>query len=174
MKKPLLTGIAALFLATGATQAADLPAEMLGPWCYQYSYQFPNDQGAFHLWRFWNGHHIKDVDDCANRGGLNFRSDGYDYARFGPGYSCQFTAIEFLRHGKPEDRLHPSIETMPPMMTDASPSDVFIVRATCKTDPAVITEREEGEGPTDEDTWTESFEIRTANDWLRIEEINEG
>ena len=35
MKKLLLTGIAALFLATGVAHAADqLPEYMLGRWCY--------------------------------------------------------------------------------------------------------------------------------------------
>jgi hypothetical protein len=33
MKKLLLSGIAALFLATGAAHADTLPKEMLGNWC---------------------------------------------------------------------------------------------------------------------------------------------
>jgi hypothetical protein len=165
MKKLLLSGVAALFLATGVVpaRAADLPAEMLGPWCYQYSYQFPNDEEAFHLWRFWSGHHIKDVEECANRGGLNFRSDGYDYARFGPRYSCQFTAIEFLRHGKPEDRLDPVFETMSPMMTDARLAMSLLSAQHAKQTPLLF----RGRRRTDEDTWIESFEIRAANDWVK-------
>jgi hypothetical protein len=34
MKKLLLTGIAALFLATGAARAAEIPKQYRGTWCY--------------------------------------------------------------------------------------------------------------------------------------------
>ena len=159
-------------LALRPAQAADLPAEMLGPWCGQWSYQFPNDEDAYHWWRIEESSRIKDVEACGNRGGIHIRKDGYDYARFGPQASCEFTAVEFRRHGKPEDRLVPvnGIEgtIQSEMMTDAPPSDVFIVRATCKKDPNA------GWTMPDENTWNESFEIQTANDWLRTEEIDEG
>ena len=144
---------------------------MLGPWCGQYSYNFPNDRGAYHWWRVYNGDgfHVKDVEDCANRGGIHIRKDGYDYDRFGPQATCQFTAVEFRRHGKPEDRLvaswgsHEETEKK-----DAPPSDVFMIRATCKRNPAA------GWTIPDQDEWTESFEIQTSNDWLRFEEKDEG
>src|SRR5947208_5753939 len=32
-----------------------------------------------------------------------------DYYRFGPQGSCQFTAIEFRRHGQPEDHIRPRV-----------------------------------------------------------------
>jgi len=159
-------GLILVFMALRPAQATDLPAEMLGPWCGQYGGQFPNDEQASHWWRVYDGTRIKDVEECGNRGGIHVRKDGYDYARFGPQASCEFTAIEFRRHGKSEDRL--VSETRPEMMTDAPPSDVFIVRATCKKDPNA------GWTMPDEDTWNESFEIQTANDWLRTEEIEEG
>jgi hypothetical protein len=97
------------------------------------------------------------------------RKDGYDYVRFGPQAHCQFTAVEFRRHGKDADRLVPEDgkRTMSERKTDAPPSDVFIVRATCERDPA-------GHWNNDEDTWTESFEIQTSNDWLRFEDVDEG
>jgi hypothetical protein len=46
--RALLAGVAALSLlnAAGAqtfTTKAELPDEMLGAWCGQWSYQFPND-----------------------------------------------------------------------------------------------------------------------------------
>jgi hypothetical protein len=163
-----LTVIAALvFMALRPAHAAELPAEMLGPWCGQYSYNFPDDQEAMHWWR------IDDVEGCGNRGGILVRKDGYDYARFGPQASCQFTAVEFRRHGKSTDRLNANwgqdTRTMEEERRDAPPpSDVFLIRATCKRNPAA------GWTMPEQDEWTESFEIQTSNNWLRFEEKGEG
>src|SRR5262249_8861598 len=110
MKTARLTIIAALvFMALRPAAAADLPDEILGPWCGRYSYNFPDKDGD-HWWHLIRGERIKDVDPCANRGGIHIRKDGYDYDRFGPQSSCEFTSIEFRRHGKPEDRLIPTQE----------------------------------------------------------------
>ena len=76
MKKVLLASIAALSLlyAAGAQTSAtraELPDAMLGSWCGQWGWQFPDDN-ADHWWR------TEDYEkDCGNRGGLRIRKDGY-------------------------------------------------------------------------------------------------
>jgi hypothetical protein len=166
----LFIAIFLVFMALRPVHAAHLPAEMLGPWCHSWGYQFPNDREADHWWRIYINYddggtgRVRDADECGNRGGINVRKDGYDYVRFGPRFSCEFTAIEFRRHGKPEDRLAPENgngEIESDMMTNAPPSDVLTIRATCKTNAQ------------DNETWNESFDIQTANDWLRTE-VDEG
>src|SRR5262249_25878149 len=95
MKKLLLTSIAVLFLATGIATAqspkVELPDAMLGAWCGQYSYHFTDERDAEHWWR------TEDGDDCANRGSIHVRRDGWDYDRFGPQGSCQFVSVQFLK-----------------------------------------------------------------------------
>jgi len=41
---------------------------MLGAWCGQWGWQFPDDDTE-HWWR------TDDVEDCANRGGVRIRKD---------------------------------------------------------------------------------------------------
>src|SRR5215831_9239605 len=113
MKKLLLTGIAALFLATGTAQAAEvakLPDAMLGAWCGQWGWQFP-DEDAEHWWR------TEDVEDCGNRGGIHVRKDGWDYYRFGPRGSCKFASVQLLKDEPTEA---------------TRPGDVYRVHADCK------------------------------------------
>ena len=47
--------------ATAQTPKAELPDEMLGSWCGQWGWQFPDDD-ADHWWR------TDDVESCGNRG----------------------------------------------------------------------------------------------------------
>jgi hypothetical protein len=68
-----------------------------------WGWQFPHD-GAMR-WRRTEDY----VEDCGNRGGFRMRKDGYDYYRFGPQGSCQFTAIEFRRKGQPADHIRPKV-----------------------------------------------------------------
>lgn len=94
MKKLFLAGAAliAVSASIAAKAAVELPSAMLGAWCGHWAWQFPDD-GAERWWR------ADDVEDCANRGGVRVHKDGYDYNRFGPQGSCQFTTIEFRRLG---------------------------------------------------------------------------
>jgi hypothetical protein len=55
-----------------------LPDAVVGAWCGQWGYQFPEDDDAEHWWR------VDDVENCGNRGGVRIRKRGYDYYRFGP------------------------------------------------------------------------------------------
>jgi len=152
MKRLLLTG-AALIAASASTAAkatVELPGAMLGAWCGHWAWQFPDD-GAERWWR------TDDVEDCANRGGVRVRKDGYEYNRFGPQGSCQFTAIEFRRKGRPEDHIRPRVydpkkeEYIEAEPTETPPSDVYLVRATCKDDAG---------------SWNETYEVHTSDDWL--------
>ena len=132
MKKLLLTGIAALFLATGTATAqspkAELPDAMLGDWCGQYAYHFTDERDAEHWWRNTGD---DDDYDCANRGGIRVRKDGWDYARFGPQGSCKFVSVQLLKDEP----------------TQANrPGDVYRVHADCK-DGA--------------ETWCEAYDVQT-------------
>jgi hypothetical protein len=104
MKKLLLTGIAVLFLATGAAHAHDaqLPDGMFGTWCEMHDAALdralPNNE-------FYS--------KCEN-GNLFIFDKGYKYAAGG---SCEFTSIKFDRSG-----VHPNGDAY----------DVFVVRANCK------------------------------------------
>jgi len=70
MKKLLLSGIAALLLATGAAHARlaqaatiELPSDMLGYWCPSHAPLDDPDQDASVLKQ------AKNFDDCGNHGG---------------------------------------------------------------------------------------------------------
>src|SRR5258705_3111444 len=107
MKKLRLAGVPSpsLLKAAGAQMSAtkaELPDAMLGAWCGHWAWQFPDD-GAERWWR------TNDVEDCANRGGVRVRKDGYDYSRFGPQGSCEFTSIEFRRDGQSQDHITPRV-----------------------------------------------------------------
>jgi hypothetical protein len=110
----LLASVAALFLATGTATAqspkVELPDAMLGAWCGQWGWQFP-DEDAEHWWR------TEDVEDCGNRGGIHVRKDGWDYARFGPQGSCKFVSVQLLKDEPTEAN---------------RPGDVYRVHADCK------------------------------------------
>jgi hypothetical protein len=155
MRAVLLASVAAVSLLnvtaaqTSATKA-ELPKAMLGAWCGQWGWQFPDDD-AEHWWRTDN------VEDCGNRGGVRVRKNGYDYYRFGPQGSCKFTSIKFHRRGQPEDHIRPNVydpkkeEYIKAEPTKTPPSDVYLVRATCKDDNK---------------SRYESYEIQTSDDWL--------
>src|SRR5262249_27122487 len=145
-KKLLIAGMVLASSVCHAEIKAKLPDKMLGAWCGSWGYQFPNDD-AEHWWRTNN------VEDCANRGGVRVRKNGYDYNRFGPQGSCKFTEIAFRRHGKTTDHVRPldsdgkvAAETKP-----GPPSDVYLVRATCKDGTR---------------SWDEGYEVQTSDDWL--------
>src|SRR5262249_40657131 len=77
MKKLLLSGIAALFLATGAAHGDTLPSKMLGKWCQVTTQK--------HRQTYKRG-------AC----GINLRRDGYET---GEDYSCDFKKIKRLPNG---------------------------------------------------------------------------
>jgi hypothetical protein len=132
-------------VARGAAESAKLPDRMLGAWCGSWGYQFP-DNDAEHWWR------TNHVTDCANRGGIRIRKDGYDYNRFGPLGSCRFTKIEFSRQGKPTDHVRP--QDADGKLAEAKrepPSDVYLIEATCKDGTR---------------SWRESYFVQTTDDWL--------
>src|SRR5262245_17635596 len=125
--------IAALFLATGIATAqspkVELPDAMLGAWCGQYSYHFTDERDAEHWWRNTGD---DDDYDCANRGGIRVRKDGWDYARFGPQGSCKFVSVQLLKDEP----------------TQANrPGNVYRVHADCKDDA---------------ETWSETYDVQTA------------
>jgi hypothetical protein len=135
MKKLLLTGISALFLATGTATAqspkVELPDAMLGSWCGQYPYHFEDEREAEHWWSRDFEVAEDDYDYCANRGGIRVRKDGWDYARFGPQGSCKFVSVQLLKDE----------------VTQANrPGDVYRVHADCK-DGA--------------ETWSEAYDVQT-------------
>jgi hypothetical protein len=139
--------IALLLMMTPAYgQSAKLPDRMLGAWCGSWGYQFPDAEDTQHWWRTPN------VEDCANRGGILLRKNGYDYYRFGPLGSCRYTQIKFSRHGKPEDHVRP--RGADGTIADAkpgSPSDVYLAEATCKHGA---------------ESWNDSYFVQTTDDWL--------
>jgi hypothetical protein len=145
-------------MAVRPASAAELSRKMLGSWCGQWSYQFPYsdvDDEPMYWWR------IEDVEGCGNRGGIRVRERGYDYYRFGPQGSCKLTAIKFRRHSEASDAdLFVPADPDEKMAEEAKaiakagppPSDVYTIRATCKA---------RGE------TWNESYDMQTGNNWLR-------
>jgi hypothetical protein len=125
-----------------------LPDEIVGAWCGSWGYQFPEDDDAEHWWR------AEHVENCANRGGVRIRKGGYDYNRFGSRGSCKFTAIKFKRRGKPADQVTPrgpDGEIEAGAKTEAPPSNVYLIRATCKGETK---------------SWKEIYKIQTSNGWL--------
>jgi hypothetical protein len=98
MKKFLLSGIAALFLATGAAHALlaqaatiELPGDMLGYWCFSHAPLDDPDQDASVL------DQAKNFDDCGNHGGIHLRKGrGYQLGRFDWRANCKISAIEVI------------------------------------------------------------------------------
>jgi hypothetical protein len=83
----------ALLMALRSAAAAvnvEMPDEMLGAWCGSWAYQFP-ESSAGHLWR------ADDVEDCANRGGISVRKDGWDHHRFGIAALVNLSRFNCLR-----------------------------------------------------------------------------
>jgi hypothetical protein len=137
-----------MFMGIRPAPAIELPKEILGAWCGQWSYQFPNDDTTMHWWS------VDNVENCGNPGGVHVHKNGYAYNRFGPQGSCKFTSIKFKRHGNPTDHLAavgPNGEIEEQSEAQAPPSDVYLIRATCKHKTK---------------SWHESYEIRISNDWL--------
>jgi hypothetical protein len=91
---------------------------------------FP-ESSAGHLWR------ADDVEDCANRGGISVRKDGWDHHRFGHRGSCKFVSVQLLE-GEPSnvDRDGP----------------IYRVRAECKG-----IEKSGWEG----EIWHEAYDMQT-------------
>jgi hypothetical protein len=94
----------------GAAVDVELPDEMLGAWCGARSWNFPDTDADY--WR-----RADNVEECANRGGIYVRKDGWDYYRFGPRGSCKFVSVQLLE-GEPNN-------------VDRD-GDVYRVRAECK------------------------------------------
>jgi len=148
MKRLLLSGIAALFLATGAVHAAELPEAMLGGWCGAGAY----DNDGIGRWRRAVNN---DAEECANKGGMQVRKDGWDYSRFGPLGFCRLVAIEFLRY-RSEDHINTTVLDLDGNVIGQEaiampPGDVYLVRAICKHD---------------NESWNENFEVQATDDWL--------
>jgi hypothetical protein len=159
--KHLLATVALLAMLSASAQAttkAELPDAMLGAWCARGVYDeveyLQHTEDA-------DGQRIDDADECANHGGVYIRKGGWDYYRFGPRGSCEFTSVEFSRRGQPGDRVRPPVlnrqkqQDTEPEYTEPEPtktlSDVYLVRATCKVDL---------------ESWFEIYEIQTGDDWL--------
>jgi hypothetical protein len=53
-----------MFMGIRPAPAIELPKEILGAWCGQWSYQFPNDDTTMHWWS------VDNVENCGNPGGV--------------------------------------------------------------------------------------------------------
>jgi hypothetical protein len=163
VKTALLAGVAALSVLSAAAQSAtktELPDAMLGAWCGGGVYD-----EVEHLRHTVDedGQRLEDANECANHGGVYIRKDGWDYYRFGPRGSCDFTSVEFSRRGQPGDRVRPPVlnrqkqqdEYAEPEYTEPEPTktlnDVYLVRAICKFDLK---------------SWPEMYEVQTGDNWL--------
>jgi hypothetical protein len=103
--RALITGIAALFSATGAAYATELPDHMFGAWCELESDDLPDNE---RLYEYSDDGHCDDVR------GIFIFDKGYQYMAGG---ICEFTSIKFARHeANPGEDYY----------------DVFVVRADCK------------------------------------------
>jgi hypothetical protein len=168
VKKLLLIGAMALMIApthaamvggaAGSCENCQLSDKILGSWCGSWGYNFPNaPENIGHLW--W----AKSADDCANRGGIRFDMNGYEYYRFGPQGWCQYTKIKFMANMTP---LHESdIRPLGPdgkfdrsMVRPGKPSGVYLIEGDCKDG---------------DDHWTESFYVQTVRGWMIREESKE-
>jgi hypothetical protein len=132
MIKALVT--AAALVMTAPAGAASLPRDITGDWCGQWGWQFPEapESESFHYWRA-----PKNVEDCANRGGIRIAQAGIRYYRFGWLGSCKFTSVALVRPRRPEDHMTPVINTgedgvhyAPP--SKKAPSAVYRIRGTCQ------------------------------------------
>ena len=150
--------------ATAQTPKAELHDEMMGAWCNpNHDYEFPDDDGD----QLFRPKETGTVTDCANRGGLDVRKDGYDYYRFGIQATCKHVAIEFSRHGEPADHLRPVLrnpEEIFPAPNTPPPGDVYRVHATCEG----VDEPNKGRA------WGEIYEIQITDGWLVRRFLDEG
>ena len=139
VKTLLLAGIAALLLAIGAATAqsskVELPNEILGTWCNDWSaWTTAEVEGEYHYWP------ANDKDDCANRGGMTISQQGIEFHRFDWSKACKFTTIEFSRTADPAmvpPFRHPKDQENwqdMPLRRGAKLTDVYLVHINCKAD----------------------------------------
>jgi hypothetical protein len=130
---------------------------MFGAWCGSWGYNFPDaPENVHHLW--W----VAKVQDCANRGGIRFGKDNYQYHRFGLLATCIYTHIEKTADkGLREEDVKPqnsigklAIDLVRPM----SPTGVYLIKASCNG-------RGSFEGD-EEGHWTESYKVQAVHGWL--------
>jgi len=135
MKKLFLAGVAALFLATGAATAqspkVQLPNEILGTWCNDYSsWTTAEVEGEYHYWR------ADDKGDCANKGGMTISQQSIEYHRFDWSRLCKIMAVEFSRKADPAlvpPWRRPGDVTGDDLVRKGAPlTDVYLVRTDCK------------------------------------------
>ena len=144
----LITALAPAPALAGST--VQLP-NMLGSWCGSWGYNFPDAaDNVGHLW--W----AKDVEECANRGGIRFGKSGYEYHRFGPQGSCRYTNISLAadKVGLREEDIQPkgpAGKLIREMIRPGAPSGVYLIEASCKDG---------------DDHWNESFYGQSVRGWL--------
>jgi hypothetical protein len=153
LNRTFLSGIAMLFLATGTataqTSKVELPNEILGTWCNDWSaYTTAEVEGEYHYW------HADDKDECGNRGGMTISQQSIEYHRFDWSRLCKIMAIAFSRKADPARfppfRRPDSRPGDDDLLKKGAPlTDVYLIRIDCK---------QEDEGENDEDI----FEIQAG------------
>jgi hypothetical protein len=145
--------------AGGSAKKIELtPSKLLGSWCGTWAYNFPDaPEDVHHLW--W----AKDVEECANRGGIRYGKSGYEYHRFGLQGSCRYTRVELAtdNEGLREEEIQPKRsdgKLAREMVRPGASSDVF--EASCKDN-------------NDNSHWNESFYTQSVRGWL-IREDRQG
>jgi hypothetical protein len=132
-----------------------IPSKILGSWCGSWAYNFPDAaENVGYLW--W----AKDVEECANRGGIRFGKSGYEYHRFGPQGSCRYTNVQFAadKVGLREEDIQPKGpdgKLIQDMVRPGAPSGVYLIEANCVDGNS---------------HWNESFYTQSVRGWLIREE----
>src|SRR5262245_27449208 len=110
MKKLLLAGLAALFLATGTAHAKKmtsvepaLPPYFSGVWCYNKfaSRALPLDSDEVPLFDVYS--RAENIPECANRGGFTIwpNGRGYTFGRFDVvRNSCKFEQVNLIKSSR--------------------------------------------------------------------------
>jgi hypothetical protein len=133
--------------STATRHSEKIPSKMLGSWCGSWGYNFPDaPENVGHLW--W----AKDVEECANRGGIRFGKNGYEYHRFGLQDSCRYINVSLAadKIGLREEDIQPKgsdDKMIKEMIRPWAPSGVYLIEASCRNG-------------------NESFYVQSVRGWL--------
>jgi hypothetical protein len=139
-------------------RADELPSTMLGSWCGSWGYNFPDaPENVGYPW--W----AKDVEECANRGGVRFGKHNYQYHRFGLLATCIYTHVDLLSDkGLREEDIKPqngSGGIATDLVRPMPPSGVYLINASCHGHGTF-------EGDEANKDWNESYKVQAVHGWL--------
>lgn len=101
-KKWLLSGVAALLMATSAasTPKVELPDSMVGPWCYVKEKSTDTERHYLELPNDKNFCSCPDRNDCVDEDLIRVDKDGYVSNWVEPGFRhfCTFEKIEVIKN----------------------------------------------------------------------------